>query len=184
MAELCIMHHPPNPRGDGGNIKGGLKMERTSPPPTPGVAQLVSRHNRLKYQIFGPVLFSHRTAFEIAVLLYPNHDYDSHKFQRYLNNIRKGCTRCSKKYDPTVQQGYSGYSIPYLSRRSIPGKNNRKRRHGKYEYKLTNKGKRLLCEWNYRLKLGHVELKWTGEYFNPLIKICDKNCAACPECVW
>lgn len=185
MDEVCVMLSPQisTPglqEGGGANIKGGIKNKHISPP---RVAQLVSRHNRLKYQISGPVLHRHRTAFEIAVLLYPNHDYDTNKFRLFYSNIKWACSKCSKKYDPTGRPAYRGYSKPYLSKRSIPGKNNRKRRRGWYEYKLTPKGRRMLCEWNYRLLLGHTDLKWTGEYFNPMIRSCDKNCAACPECM-
>lgn len=186
MDELCGVLSPQISApclqvGEGGNINGLIKIV-VNPPPD--VSQLVSRHNKLKYQISGPVLHRHRTAFEITVLLYLNHDHDTDEFQRNHLNIQNACRRCSRKYDPTIHKSYGGYSKPYLSRRSIPGKNNRKRRRGLYEYKLTNKGRRMLCEWNYRLLLGHTDLKWTGEYFNPLIRSCDKNCAACPECVW
>lgn len=185
MVEQCLMHLPSDTDplstgGTGANIKGGLKINAIPPPQ---VTQLVSLHNSMKYQISGPILHIHRTVFEITVLLYPNH-YNTDEFRGYLSKVQFVCLRCSKKYDPTTWPNYRGYSTPYLSRRSIRGKNNCKRRRGQYEYKLTHKGRRMLCEWTYRLQLGHTDLKWTGEYYNPLLNICDKNCAACPECVW
>lgn len=140
-------------------------------------------HNRLKFKILEAVRFEHRTSYEITILLFPTLDPTSKEFKKLKVGIVTTNSRLSKKYNPTLTLPARGYSIPYLSSRWIESEGEQKRRHGRHEFKATQKGLRLLCEWLYRIEIGHNDLKWTGRYFNPMIATCDGKCESCPECM-
>ena len=140
-------------------------------------------HNRLKFKVLEAVRFDHRTAHEITILLFPTLDPVSKEFKKLNVGIVTLTGRLSKKYDPTLTLPARGYSIPYLSRRWIGSEGEQISRQGRHEYRATQKGRRLLCEWLYRIEIGHTDLKWTGRYFNPMIATCGVKCESCPECM-
>ena len=139
-------------------------------------------HNYLKFKILDAVRFEHLTAFEIAMLTNPSIPMKTPEFKLIYQKTLTTVGRLSKKYDPNLSVTNRGYSIPYLSRRWIGSEGGQKERHGRYEFRATQKGRRLLCEWLYRIELGHSDLKWTGNYFNPMIKTCGVKCDTCSEC--
>lgn len=142
-----------------------------------------NKHNRLKFRIFEAVRFEHRTVFELTNILGPNFEPSSKEYKDLHNLISSAVVRLSKKYDPTKSGGGRGYSIPYLTKRWIGSEGEQIRRHGRHEYRATQKGRRLVCEWLYRIEIGHTDLKWTGRYFNPMIATCGVKCETCPECM-
>ena len=142
-----------------------------------------SKHNRLKFRILEAVRFEHRTPVELTKILGPNLEPSSKEYKDLNNIVTTTVIRLSKKYDPTKSIRGRGYSIPYLSRRWIGSEGEQIRRHGRHEYRATEKGRRLVCEWLYRIEIGHTDLKWTGRYFNPMIATCGVKCETCPECM-
>ena len=141
------------------------------------------KHNRLKFRILEAVRFEHRTIFQIVKLLGPNLDPSSKEYKDLYKHVATTAGRLSKKYDPTKTLAARGYSIPYLTKRWIGSEGEQIRRHGRHEYRATQKGRRLVCEWLYRIEIGHTDLKWTGRYFNPMIATCGIKCETCPECM-
>lgn len=140
------------------------------------------KHNYFKFKILDAVRFDHRTVYEITRLLEPTLNPLSKEFKDKSNKVSISTGRLSKKYDPTLSMSARGYSIPYLTKRWIGSEGEQIRRHGRHEYRATQKGRRLVCEWLYRIEIGHTDLKWTGRYFNPMIATCGIKCESCPEC--
>ena len=141
-----------------------------------------NKHNELKFKIIEAVRFDHRTIFQITRLLGSNLEPTSQEYKDLYKYVGTTVGRLAKKYDPTVTLTARGYSNPYLTKRWIGSEGEQIRRHGRHEYRATQKGRRLVCEWLYRIEIGHTDLKWTGRYFNPMIATCGVNCETCPEC--
>ena len=142
------------------------------------------KHNRLKLRIIEAARFEHRTVFEIARMLGPNLELSSKEYKDLYNHVSSSVFRLSKKYDPTRSSvAGRGYSIPYLTKRWIGSEGEQIRRRGKHEFRATQKGRRLVCEWLYRIEIGHTDLKWRGHYFNPMIATCGFKCETCLECI-
>ena len=133
--------------------------------------------NKIKYAVLSTVFQRYLTIYEISVFLFEG-DLTSPEFQAFYKKIGSSVNRYSKQYDPTKEIRNRGYPVPYLSKRWIKTKTKQKKRRGTHEYRATIKGRRMVCEWNYRIRLGHTSLKWTGDYFMPR-NLCDGHCKTC-----
>ena len=141
--------------------------------------QIIGKHNKLKYTVLSSVFTRYLTSYEISVLLFDGDDFGGSEFEAFYKKIRVTVVRYSKKFDSSKSRVNMGFSIPYLLKRWIKSRTKQKERRGMYEYRATTKGRRMVCEWNYRIRLGHTSLKWTGEYFMPRT-LCDGKCQTCP----
>lgn len=137
-------------------------------------------HNRLKHIILTLILYNHLTVHDVATLTF-NIYSNGVSFRDHYNNISVTLRRLAQKYDRTKSLTNRGYTHPYTTRRISRTVNQRNGKSHIWEYKATKKARRLVCEWNYRLELGHTDLKWRGDYFNPLIKTCGGDCEGCQD---
>ena len=137
-------------------------------------------HNRLKYTILTLIFDNHLSVYDVATLTYNTYSNGA-SFRDHYNNISITLQRLAKKYDPTKSPSRRGYTHPYATRKISRTVNNRNVKKHIWEYKATKKGRRMVCEWAYRLQLGHTNLKWTGNYFNPLINTCGVDCGDCQD---
>jgi hypothetical protein len=140
--------------------------------------QIIDKHNTLKYSVLSSVFDRHLTSYEISVLLFDGDDFGGPEFQAFYKKIGVALNRYSKDYDSSKDRVNKGFSVPYLSKRWIKSHTEQKERHGLYEYKATPKGRRMVCEWGYRIRMGHTSLKWIGGYFMPRT-LCDGACKTC-----
>lgn len=140
------------------------------------------KHNELKFKILEATRFEHRTNNELTRILFPKLESPSNEFTKWKARITSTTNRLYKEYDPTKSIPARGYSKPYLYRRWIRSEGEQIRREGRHEYKCTQKGRKMVCEWLYRKELGHDDLKWRGKYFNPMLQTCGIKCDSCPEC--
>jgi hypothetical protein len=140
--------------------------------------QIFNKHNKLKYHVLSSVFHRYLTSYEISVFLFDGKDFGGSEFQVFYQNIMNAVRRYSKEYDPSKDVPHRGFSVPYLTKRWIKSHTEQKERHGLYEYKTTSKGRRMVCEWRYRIRMGHTSLKWTGGYFMPRT-LCDGECKTC-----
>ena len=143
------------------------------------ISSITEKPNKLKYKILSTVFDSYLTSYEISLLLFDGQDFQSEGFQQFRNTVKVSLNRYSKKAEGSHKGSHHGFQVPYLSKRWIKSQSQQKERHGLYEYRTTEKGRRMVCEWNYRIRLGHTTLKWTGDYFMPRT-LCDGDCKTCP----
>lgn len=134
----------------------------------------------MKYTILTLIFDNHLSVYDVATLTY-NTLSNGVSFRDHYNNISITLQRLAKKYDPTKSPSRRGYTHPYATRRISRTVNNRNVKKHIWEYKATKKGRRMVCEWAYRLQLGHTDLKWCRNYFNPLIKTCGADCGDCQD---
>ena len=138
------------------------------------------KHNILKHAILSLIFHNHLCAYDVATQTYNSYS-NGVSFQDHYRNISITLQRLAKKYDPTKSPSRRGYTHPYATRRISRTVNNRNVKKHIWEYKATKKGRRMVCEWAYRLQLGHLDLKWRGGFFNPLIKTCGGDCGDCQD---
>ena len=147
------------------------------------VDMLPDLNNRRKFEIIGMIFSQRYTAYEIALLLYEiiydDKDYTKSKVEKLQKQIEANLRRYSREYDGTKARCNKGYKKPLATRRWISSKVAQKERHGQYEYLATPKGRRIVCDCNYRISLGHTSLKWDGSYYLPR-SLCSGSCDICP----
>lgn len=150
------------------------------PPPQHTMVRVMNTdlNNRMKYEIIKYIFSNRHTAFEIALISYQGNKKSPDEFTKHCKRISDNLVRYSKEYDPTKLLCNRGYKISPVSRRFIKSRAEQKSRHGTFEYLATAKGRRIVCECAYRLKLGHNTLKWEGQYYLPR-SMCSGNCDVC-----